>query len=180
MNNKIEQRADASHRRRCPHAPRSSAGHYFQAGWNSKEVAMEQEREQALRKGSWKEQLPSPQHPPESCRANVESYCQGKGEWWRRADPPERARNITAKQSLYRALGQLDFWGREMGFSCAKTYDLTEFFDTLNKVSSPQVLGLYELLKKQLYNRIMFLDVMAGGRSFKTWLIRAWNTRKQN
>lgn len=54
-----------------------------------------------------------------------------------------------------------------MGFSCAKTYDLTEFFDTLNKVSS-QVLGLYELLKKQLYNRIMFLDVMAGGRSFKT------------
>lgn len=55
-----------------------------------------------------------------------------------------------------------------MGFSCAKTYDLIEFFDTLNEVSSPQVLGLYEPLKKQLYSRIMFLDVMAGGRSFKT------------
>lgn len=33
---------DASHRCGCPNSPRSSTGHYFQAGWNSEKIEMKQ------------------------------------------------------------------------------------------------------------------------------------------
>lgn len=42
-----------------------------------------------------------PPAPSESWRANMQSYCQRKGEWWRCADPPKRVSNTTAKQSSY-------------------------------------------------------------------------------